>query len=191
MSASNTRQERLNIPEWAWDTGAAEWHEGYLVWGYSQERGEWYFVNNDGDLEDAKVEADELLAQWDDVVRVSVERRQPFKEVYAKPPSVNPGRAANSAATLSDSSLFETWNDLSGDTQHELVHISWWNMRRGKWSPLAQRELPEAGVLDVDGQITRAGFKLEDFGSARMLPYENPRRNNPASASDLVSGLKF
>ena len=79
-----------------------------------------------------------------------------------------------SAATLSDSSLFETWNDLSEDTQDELVHISRWKVRRNKWSRGARRELTEAEAIGTDGKITPAGFKLQDFGSARMLPYENP-----------------
>lgn len=89
-------------------------------------------------------------------------------------------------ATLSDSSLFETWNDLSTGAQDELVHISWWK----KWSPAARRELKDAEAIDAEGRITPVGFKLQDFGSGRLLPYENPS-HAPQTTSHLVRELSF
>ena len=95
-----------------------------------------------------------------------------------------------SAAALSDSSLFETWNDLSESTQDELVHVSWWKVRWDKWTRSARRELKKAEVIDADGKITPAGYKLQDFGSNRMLPYENPSPA-PQATSHLVRELRF
>ncbi len=94
------------------------------------------------------------------------------------------------SATLSDSSLFEIWNDLSAETQYELVHIPWWRLRWNKWSRAARRELRDAEVIDADGKITAAGFKLQDFGSSRLLPYENPGVV-PQTTTSLVRELRF